>query len=43
MKVIEEKIATLKQNQTWDMVPKLEDVKPISCKLVYKIKKHLDG
>ncbi|GAA0176326.1 hypothetical protein LIER_29334 [Lithospermum erythrorhizon] len=35
---MEEEILALKQNQTWDLVPKLEGVKPISCKWVYKLK-----
>lgn len=38
---MEEEIA-LKQNQTWDLVSKPKDAKPISCKWVYKIKKHPD-
>lgn len=40
MKVIEEEIIALKQNQTCDLVLKLNDAKPISCKWVYKIKRH---
>lgn len=30
---MEDEIQALKENQTWDLVP---DVKPISCKWVYK-------
>ena len=42
-KDMKEEIYALKQNETWDLVPKPKDVKPISCKWVYKIKSHLDG
>ena len=42
-KAIEEEIKALAENQTWDLVPKPKDVKPISCKWVYKIKTRLDG
>ncbi|CAL8099446.1 unnamed protein product [Prunus armeniaca] len=38
-----EEITALEQNQTWDLVPKPRDVKPISCKWVYKKKRHPDG
>jgi len=38
-----EEITTLEQNQTWDLVAKPKDVKPVSCKWVYKIKRRLDG
>uniref|UniRef100_A0A2N9HY47 Integrase catalytic domain-containing protein n=1 Tax=Fagus sylvatica TaxID=28930 RepID=A0A2N9HY47_FAGSY len=43
MKAMEEEIHALKQNQTWDLMPKPRDVKPISCKWVYKIKRRPDG
>ncbi|KAM0980694.1 hypothetical protein TB1_013281 [Malus domestica] len=43
MTAMKEEIDALQQNQTWDLVPKPRDVKPISCKWVYKIKRHLDG
>lgn len=43
MKVMKEAIIALKHNQTWDLVPKPKDAKPISCKWVYKIKRGLDG
>ena len=33
----------LNDNQTWDLVPRLNEVKPISCKWVYKIKTRPDG
>ncbi|KAL0413625.1 UNVERIFIED_CONTAM: Retrovirus-related Pol polyprotein from transposon TNT 1-94 [Sesamum radiatum] len=39
MKAMEEEIAALKRNQTWELVPKPNDVKSISCKWVYKIKR----
>ena len=40
---MEEEIAALEQNQTWEIIPKPRDVKPISCKWVYKIKRHTNG
>lgn len=43
MKAMEKEIAALKQNQTWNLVPKPNDTKSISYKWVYKIKKHLDS
>lgn len=39
----EEEFQALKENQTWDLVPIPKDVKPISCKWVYKIKTRPDG
>lgn len=42
-KAMKEEIAALKRNQTWELVPKLRDVEPISCKWVYKIKRRTDG
>ena len=42
-KAMEEEILALKQNQTWNLVPKPEGVKPISCKWVYKLKTRPDG
>ncbi|KAE8730369.1 tir-nbs resistance protein [Hibiscus syriacus] len=43
MTAMKEEIDALQQNQTWDLVPKIKDVKPISCKCVYKIKRRPDG
>jgi hypothetical protein len=40
---MKEEIEALKGNQTWELVPKPKDVRPISCKWVYKIKTHSDG
>ena len=40
---MEEEIIALEHNQTWELVPRLGDVKPISCKWVYKIKRRPDG
>ena len=37
------KIQDLKQNQTWDLVLRPKDVKPISSKWVYKVKTCADG
>ena len=31
------------RNQTWDLVPKPKEVKPITCKWVYKVKEKADG
>ena len=38
-----EEMDALSKNQTWDLLPKPKDIKPISCKWVYKIKRKLDG
>ena len=40
---MEEEIQPLKQNQTWDLVPRPKDLNPISSKRVYKVKTHADG
>ena len=42
-KAIKEEIIALKQNQTWDLIPKPKDTKLISCKWVCQIKKCPDG
>ncbi|KAA0037350.1 Integrase, catalytic core [Cucumis melo var. makuwa] len=42
-KVMEEEVNALKKNHTWDLVLKPKDVKPISCKWVYKVKTRADG
>ncbi|PKI63870.1 hypothetical protein CRG98_015753, partial [Punica granatum] len=42
-KGMEGEIAALERNQTWELVPRLRDAKPISCKWVYKLKCRLDG
>lgn len=42
-KAMEEEINALNDNQTWDFVPKPDEVKPISCKWVYKVKTCPDG
>ena len=39
---MQEELQTLKQNQNWDLVPKPDDVKPISCKWVFKVKMQPD-
>jgi hypothetical protein len=38
---MKEEIEALKGNQTWELVPKPKDVRPISCKWVYKTKDSL--
>ncbi|KAE8735856.1 Detected protein of unknown function [Hibiscus syriacus] len=43
MIAMKEEIDALQQNQTWDLVQKIKDVKPISCKWVYKTKRHPNG
>ncbi|KAI3826790.1 hypothetical protein L1987_00846 [Smallanthus sonchifolius] len=40
---MEEELSALIKNQTWELVPKPTDVKPISCKWVFKIKRKADG
>lgn len=42
-KAMEEEVTALKQNQTWELVPRPRDIKPISCKWVYKLKRRTDG
>jgi len=42
-KAMEEEFAALERNQTWELVPKPRDVKPISCKWVYKLKHRIYG
>ncbi|KAH9726925.1 hypothetical protein KPL70_008466 [Citrus sinensis] len=43
MTAMKDEITALEQNQTWELVPKPKDVKPISCRWVYKIKHRSDG
>ncbi|KAK3119631.1 hypothetical protein QOZ80_9AG0673040 [Eleusine coracana subsp. coracana] len=43
LKAMEDEIKALNENQTWDLVPRPKDVKPISCKWVYKVKTCPDG
>ncbi|CAM8917129.1 unnamed protein product [Rhodiola kirilowii] len=40
---MQEEIKALKENETWELVPRPIDVKPISCKWIYKLKTHPDG
>ena len=40
---MEEEIKALNDNQTWDLVPRPNKVKPISCRWVYKVKTRPDG
>ena len=42
-KAMEEEIIALEHNQSWELVLRLGDVKPISCRWVYKIKRQPDG
>ncbi|KAD5961360.1 hypothetical protein E3N88_12833 [Mikania micrantha] len=43
MLAMESEVAALISNQTWELVPLPVDVKPITCKWVYKIKRKTDG
>ncbi|XP_057990314.1 uncharacterized mitochondrial protein AtMg00820-like [Hevea brasiliensis] len=43
IEAMEAEITALERNQTWELVPKLRDVKPISCKWIYKIKQCTNG
>ncbi|XP_062116165.1 uncharacterized mitochondrial protein AtMg00820-like [Humulus lupulus] len=43
IETMKEKISALEKNQAWELVPKPKEVKPISCKWVYKVKSHPDG
>lgn len=40
---MKEEIQALKQDETWDLVPLAEDVKPITNKWLYKVKTQQDG
>lgn len=36
-------MAALQSNETWELVPKPQEVKPVTCKWVYKLKQRTDG
>jgi hypothetical protein len=38
---MDEKIASIKKNDTWRLVPRLNGKKPISVKWIYKEKKNV--
>ena len=40
---IDEEIAALRKNDTWDLVPLLDGRKPVGCKWVFKKKVGSDG
>jgi hypothetical protein len=42
-KAMDEEMAALDANMTWELVPLLEGKKAIGCKWVYKVKHNLDG
>ncbi|KAL2524656.1 putative GPI-anchored protein [Abeliophyllum distichum] len=39
---MEEEIVALKENETWDLTPIPDRIKPISCKWVYKVRRRPD-
>lgn len=43
VQAMEEEMAALIRNRTWELVPKPTGVKPISCKWVYKVKRKVNG
>ncbi|KAL4303890.1 hypothetical protein GQ457_10G000190 [Hibiscus cannabinus] len=40
---MDEEIEALNKNQTWELVPKPENCKPVTCKWVYRLKRKSDG
>ncbi|KAJ0771566.1 putative RNA-directed DNA polymerase [Helianthus annuus] len=40
---MQEETEALYRNETWELVPKPDGVKPVSCKWVYKLKQKADG
>ncbi|KAK8940855.1 hypothetical protein KSP39_PZI009825 [Platanthera zijinensis] len=38
-----EEMDALKKNETWDLVPKVDGITPVTCKWVFKLKKKADG
>ncbi|KAL4388206.1 hypothetical protein GQ457_09G012020 [Hibiscus cannabinus] len=40
---MDEEIEALNNNQTWELVPKAENCKPVTCKWVYRLKRNSDG
>ena len=42
IEAMKEEISALEKNQTWELVPKPKEVKPISYKWVYRVKTHPD-
>ncbi|KAJ0445113.1 putative RNA-directed DNA polymerase [Helianthus annuus] len=43
VKAMKDEIDAMKRNETWVLVPKPAEVKPVTCKWVYKIKRKADG
>ncbi|KAJ0579636.1 putative RNA-directed DNA polymerase [Helianthus annuus] len=43
IKAMKQELDALKNNETWELVPKPEGVKTVSCKWVFKLKKNTDG
>ncbi|KAL4378176.1 hypothetical protein GQ457_02G021320 [Hibiscus cannabinus] len=43
IEAVKDEIVALDHNQNWELVPKPRDVKPISCKWIYKINHPTDG
>ena len=42
-KAMDKEVKALNDNQTWDLVPRPNEINPISCIWVYKVKTHPDG
>lgn len=40
---MQEEIEALEKNETWELVPKPENCKPITCKWIFQLKKKSDG
>jgi hypothetical protein len=40
---MDEEMQILTDNRTWILVPKKDEIKPIGCKWVYKVKYNSDG
>lgn len=43
IKAMKKEIVALELNQSWELMLKPSDEKPISCKWFYKIKRHING
>lgn len=41
--VMQQEIEALEKNQTWELIPKPENCKHVTCKWAYKLKRKSDG